>query len=142
MLIELGSNQQPIELQSGMLTTQPHDADQTNRNKILNWNKNLQVRLLLLHIISSNYQNTLIYLMQVTKFLSGKILENIDAGRRIWCPGSLMSLYGPTFHVTPVDLCIIFQCNLYIFCIMPCGKKLFQIVSKYSKCMAVHRSTI
>ena len=24
-----------------------------------------------------------------------------------------MSLYGPTFHVTPVDLCIIFQCNLY-----------------------------
>ena len=29
-----------------------------------------------------------------------------------------MSLYGPTFHVTPVDLCIIFQCNLYISCIM------------------------
>ena len=24
----------------------------------------------------------------------------------------LMSLYGPTFHVTPFDLCIIFQCNL------------------------------
>ena len=29
-------------------------------------------------------------------------------------PGSLMSLYGPTFHVPPVDLCIIFQCNIYI----------------------------
>ena len=28
---------------------------------------------------------------------------------RLGCPGSLMSLYGPTFHVTPVDLCIIFQ---------------------------------
>ena len=27
---------------------------------------------------------------------------------RLGCPGSLMSLYGPTFHVTPVDLCIIF----------------------------------
>ena len=26
-----------------------------------------------------------------------------------------MSLYEPTFHVTPVDLCIIFQCNLYIY---------------------------
>ena len=41
--------------------------------------------------------------------------------------GSLMSLYGPTFLVTPVDLCIIFQCNLYISCIMSCGNK---IVSK------------
>ena len=44
-----------------------------------------------------------------------------------------MSFYGPTFHVTPVDLCIIFQCNLYISCIMFCGNKivskLFQIVS-------------
>ena len=26
-----------------------------------------------------------------------------------------MSLYGPTFHVTPVNLCIIFECNLYIY---------------------------
>ena len=43
------------------------------------------------------------------------------------CPGSLISLYGPTFHVTPVDLCIIFQCNLYISCIVSCGNK---IVSK------------
>ena len=39
-----------------------------------------------------------------------------------------MSLYGPTFHVAPVDLCIIFQCNLYISCIMSCGNKI--IVSK------------
>ena len=39
------------------------------------------------------------------------------------CPGSLMSLYGPTFHVTPVDLCIILQCNLFISCIMSCGNK-------------------
>ena len=35
---------------------------------------------------------------------------------RLGCPGSLMSLNGPTFHVTPVYLCIIFQCNLYISC--------------------------
>ena len=34
-----------------------------------------------------------------------------------------MSLYGPTFHVTPVDLGIIFQCKLYISCIMSCGNK-------------------
>ena len=39
-----------------------------------------------------------------------------------------MSLYGPTFHVTPVDVCIIFQCNLYISCIMSCGNKIVQIV--------------
>ena len=25
-----------------------------------------------------------------------------------------MSLYGPTFHATPIDLCIKFQCNIYI----------------------------
>ena len=43
-----------------------------------------------------------------------------------WKP--YMSLYGPTFHVTPVDLCIIFQCNLYKSCIMSCGNK---IVSNY-----------
>ena len=48
-----------------------------------------------------------------------------------------MSLYGPTFHVTPVDLRIIlfiFQCNLYISCIMSCGNKIVSnccfIVSK------------
>ena len=44
-----------------------------------------------------------------------------------------MSLYGPTFHVTRVDLCIMFQCNLYICCIMSCGNKnvsnCFKIVS-------------
>ena len=27
-----------------------------------------------------------------------------------------MSSYGPTFNVTPVDLCIIVECNLYISC--------------------------
>ena len=43
---------------------------------------------------------------------------------RLGCLGSLMSLYGPTFHVTPVDLCIIFQCNLYISCIMSFGNKI------------------
>ena len=44
-----------------------------------------------------------------------------------------MSLYRLTFHVTPVDLCINFQCNLYMSCIMSCGNKIvsncFQIVS-------------
>ena len=52
---------------------------------------------------------------------------------RLGCPGSLMSLDGPTFHVTPVDLGIIFQCKLYVTCIMSCEKKtkseLFQIAS-------------
>ena len=28
---------------------------------------------------------------------------------------SLMSLYGPTFHATPIELCIKFQCNIYIY---------------------------
>ena len=50
--------------------------------------------------------------------------------------------YGPTFHVTPVDLCIIFQCNLYISCIVSFGNKivskLFQIVSIFVyKCVLV-----
>ena len=48
---------------------------------------------------------------------------------RAECPGSLMSLYGSTFHVTPVDLRNIFHCNLYISCIMSCGKKIVSIVS-------------
>ena len=39
-----------------------------------------------------------------------------------------MSLYGQTFHLTPVDLGIIFQCKLYISCFMSCGNK---IVSNY-----------
>ena len=63
---------------------------------------------------------------------------------RLGCPGSLMSLYGPTFHVTRVDLCIMFQCNLYISCIMSCGNKivsncfkLFQIVVCTGICRGV-----
>ena len=45
-----------------------------------------------------------------------------------------MSLYGPTFHVTPVDLCIKLQCNLYIYCIMSCGNKIVsKTVSKFTK---------
>ena len=53
---------------------------------------------------------------------------------RLECPGSIMRLYGPTFHVTAVGLCkvylytlglcIIFQRNLYISCIMSCGNKI------------------
>ena len=44
---------------------------------------------------------------------------------RLGCPGSHMSLYGPTFHVTRVDLCImfLFQCNIYISCIMSCESR-------------------
>ena len=45
-----------------------------------------------------------------------------------------MSLYGPRFHVTPVDLGVIFQCNLYIYpvsCLVEI--KLFQIVSNCFK---------
>ena len=52
---------------------------------------------------------------------------------RLGYPGSLLSLYRPTFHVTPVDFCIIFQCNLYLSCTMSrenkIVSKLFQIVS-------------
>ena len=43
-----------------------------------------------------------------------------------------MSLYGPTFHVSLVDLCIRFQCKLYIYpvsCLVEI-KLLFQIDSK------------
>ena len=45
---------------------------------------------------------------------------------RLGCPGGLISLYGLAFHVTPVDLCIIFQYNLYIYisCIMSCANKI------------------
>ena len=70
------------------------------------------------------------------------IKRNIVIRLRLGCPGSLMSLYGPTFHVTPVDLCVIFQCNLYNYIssikscvnkiVSNCCKivsKLFQIIS-------------
>ena len=40
-----------------------------------------------------------------------------------------MSLFGPIFHASPVDLGIIFQYKIYISCIMSCGNKL---VSKYA----------
>ena len=50
---------------------------------------------------------------------------------RLGSPGGLMSLYGSAFHVTPVDLCITFQCNLFIYPISFLMEiKLFQIVSK------------
>ena len=39
-------------------------------------------------------------------------------------PGSLTSLYVPTFYVTPVDFFIILECNLYISCVMSCGNKI------------------
>ena len=64
------------------------------------------------------------------------VLNYVRFRLRLLCPGILVSLYGHTFHVTPVDLGIIFQCTLYISCIMSCGNKfvsncfkLFQIVS-------------
>ena len=36
------------------------------------------------------------------------------------CPGSLMSLYRPTFHATPIDLGIIFHCKIYCIYPVPC----------------------
>ena len=48
---------------------------------------------------------------------------------RLGCPGSLMSLYKPTFHVTPVDLRIIFQCNLYMSCLMSCGNEIVKLLN-------------
>ena len=51
---------------------------------------------------------------------------------RLGCPGSLMSFYIPTFNVTPVELCIIFQCNIYpLSCLVEI--KLFKIVSSLYK---------
>ena len=35
-----------------------------------------------------------------------------------------MSLYGPTLYVTPINLCIVFQCKLNKSGIMPSGNKL------------------
>ena len=51
-----------------------------------------------------------------------------------------MSLYGPTFHVTPVDLCIIFQCNLYISCIMSCWNKIVSCCFKLFFLLIYHWS--
>ena len=55
---------------------------------------------------------------------------------RLECPGSLMSLYPPTFHVTPIDLGIIFLCKLYIYisCVRSSGNKII------SNCFNVARS--
>ena len=40
-----------------------------------------------------------------------------------------MSLYESTFHVTPDDLCFIFQCKLYIYAVSCLVEiKLFQII--------------
>ena len=40
------------------------------------------------------------------------------------CPRSLKSLYGPTFHATPIDSRIVFQYKLYMSCVMFFGNKL------------------
>ena len=45
-----------------------------------------------------------------------------------WKPFELIT-YWTTFLVTPVDLCIIFQCNLYVSCMMSCGNKIVSIVT-------------
>ena len=70
------------------------------------------------------------------------VFNQVKFRLRLGCPGSLMSLSGPTFHVTPVDLCIIFQCNLYVSCIMSCVNKIvsncFKIVSKlFQNCFKI-----
>ena len=57
---------------------------------------------------------------------------------RFECSGSLMSLYGPTFHVTPIDLCIIFQCNIYILYRVLCKYNCFKIVSNCFNCQCRH----
>ena len=49
---------------------------------------------------------------------------------KLGCPGGLMSLYGPTFQVTPVDLCVIFQCNIYFLVEI----KLFQNTANAWRC--------
>ena len=51
-----------------------------------------------------------------------------------------MSLYGPTFHGTPIDLYIIFQCNLYISCIMSCGNKIVSNCFKLFLVMSLYRN--
>ena len=49
-----------------------------------------------------------------------------------------MSLYGPTFHVIPFVLCIIFQCNLHISCIMSCGNKIVKLFQNCFKLFHMH----
>ena len=39
-----------------------------------------------------------------------------------------MGLYGPTFHATPIDLGIIFQCKIYISCVMSCENELLYYI--------------
>ena len=66
--------------------------------------------LLLLLLLLSN--GTEVYLMYLIRLGLG-------------CPGSPMSLYGPTLHATPIDSCIGFQRKINISCIiMSCGNKL------------------
>ena len=50
---------------------------------------------------------------------------------RLGCHGSLMSLYGPSFHAAPIDMRIAFQCKLYKSCIMSCGSKFVYTCIKY-----------
>ena len=58
---------------------------------------------------------------------------------KVRMPVCLMSIYGHAFHVTPVDLCIIFQRKLYISCIMSRGNK---IVSNCFKLIQTHQKLI
>ena len=43
--------------------------------------------------------------------MESETVDPIDRSRLTPTPGSLISFYEPTFHVTLVNLCIIFQCN-------------------------------
>ena len=58
---------------------------------------------------------------------------------RLGCPGRLVSLNGPSFHITPVDFLYLYSNVTYIYpvsCLVEI--KLFQIVKKssiYSNCV-------
>ena len=72
-------------------------------------------------------------------WLSGLDMANRVSSCASWAgsPGSLMTIYGLTFNVTPVDLCIIFQCKLFIYpASCPVEIKLFHLFQNWKKMMA------
>ena len=45
-------------------------------------------------------------------------MNSSEVTQRYLGPGSVKSLYGLTSHATPISLCIIFQCKMYIYLVL------------------------
>ena len=48
------------------------------------------------------------------------VLNYVRIRLRLECLGSLISLDGPTFHATPINLRIVFQCKIYTVYLVSC----------------------